>query len=78
LYGDVHDPESEVSVAIREEGGYQLMPEWGTKPANHYLPRRKTKVHIHEDELTRVDNPLKKEDIRHETSTEITLDDWLM
>ena len=78
LYGDVHDPESEVSLAIREQGGYQLMPEWGTKPANHYLPRRKTKVHIHEDELVRVDNPLKKEDIRHETSTDITLDDWLM
>ena len=61
LFGDVQDPESEVSVAIREEGGYQLMPEWGTQPANHYLPRRKTKRHVHEDELVRVDNPLKKE-----------------
>jgi sulfite dehydrogenase (quinone) subunit SoeB len=48
-------------VAIRERGGYQLMPEWGTKPANHYLPRRKTRITIHEDELERVDNPLKKE-----------------
>jgi hypothetical protein len=37
------------------------MPEWGTQPANHYLPRRKTKKHYHEDELVRVDNPLKKE-----------------
>jgi Fe-S-cluster-containing dehydrogenase component len=27
-------------VAIRERGGYPLMPEWGTHPANHYLPRR--------------------------------------
>ena len=61
LYGDVHDPNSEVSVAIREQGGYALMPEWGTQPANHYLPRRKTKKHYHEDELVRVDNPLKKE-----------------
>ena len=61
LFGDVHNPESEVSVAIREEGGYALMPEWGTKPANHYLPRRKTRMHIHEDELQRADNPLKKE-----------------
>ena len=57
----MHDPESQVSVAIRENGGYQLMPEWGTKPANHYLPRRKTRITIHEDELERVDNPLKKE-----------------
>ena len=40
LYGDIHDPESIVSKAIRENGGYQLMPEWETKPANHYLPRR--------------------------------------
>ena len=78
LYGDVHDPDSDVSVAIRERGGYQLMPEWGTKPANHYLPRRKTRINIHEDELQRVDNPLKKEDIRHETSKDVSLDDWLM
>lgn len=61
LFGDVHDPESEVSVAIREQGGYQLMPEQGTMPANHYLPRRKTKLTIHEDELQRVNNPLKEE-----------------
>ena len=59
LFGDVHDPDSEVSQAIRENGGYALMPEWGTHPANHYLPRRTTKVTIHEDELQRADNPLK-------------------
>ncbi len=61
LFGDVIDPDSEISVAIREEGGYQLMPEWGTNPGNHYLPRRKTRQVIHEDELIRADNPLKKE-----------------
>lgn len=59
LYGDIHDPESIVSKAIRENGGYQLMPEWGTQPANHYLPRRKTELRIHRDELERADNPLK-------------------
>ncbi|MDQ2926643.1 MAG: 4Fe-4S dicluster domain-containing protein [Pseudomonadota bacterium] len=42
LFGDVKDPDSEVSKAIRERGGYPLMPEWGTKPANQYLPRRPT------------------------------------
>jgi hypothetical protein len=42
LFGDVKDPESDVSKAIRERGGYQLMPEWDTQPANHYLPRRIT------------------------------------
>lgn len=61
IFGDVHDPDSEASVAIRENGGYQLMPEWGTKPSNHYLPRRKTRIQIFEDELERVDNPLLKE-----------------
>jgi len=61
LFGDVHDPDSEVSEAIRDNGGYQLQPEWGTKPANHYLPRRKTEITIHEDELKRSDNPLSKE-----------------
>ena len=64
LFGDVHDPDSEISTAIREQGGYQLMPEWGTKPANHYLPRRKTRINIFQDELVRVDNPLKKEGYR--------------
>ena len=58
LFGDIHDPDSEVSKAIREEGGYQLMPEWSTRPANHYLPRRKQQITIHEDELVRQDNPL--------------------
>lgn len=42
LFGDVKDPDSEVSKAIRERGGYPLMPEWGTRPANQYLPRRPT------------------------------------
>jgi hypothetical protein len=38
----VKDPQSDVSKAIRERGGYQLMPEWDTQPANHYLPRSVT------------------------------------
>ena len=40
LFGDVHDPESEVSQAVRERSGYALMPEWETQPANQYLPHR--------------------------------------
>jgi Fe-S-cluster-containing dehydrogenase component len=39
IFGDIHDPESEVSLAIAERNGYPLMPEWQTRPANHYLPR---------------------------------------
>jgi sulfite dehydrogenase (quinone) subunit SoeB len=74
IFGDVHDPESEASRAIREEGGYQLQPEWGTRPANHYLPRRKQHIHISEDELVRSDNPLRKEEDSHYEQGE-TLDD---
>jgi Fe-S-cluster-containing dehydrogenase component len=59
LFGDIHDPDSAVSVAIRESAGYQLMPEWGTRPANHYLPRRKTGMTVRQEDLQRVDNPLK-------------------
>ena len=59
LFGDVHDSESVVSVAIRERGGYPLMPEQGTQPANHYLPRRRTQIPIQPEQLQRVDNPLR-------------------
>jgi Fe-S-cluster-containing dehydrogenase component len=59
LFGDIHDSESVVSKAIRESAGYTLMPEWGTQPANHYLPRNKTELRLRHDELERADNPLK-------------------
>jgi Fe-S-cluster-containing dehydrogenase component len=44
IFGDVHDPQSEASKAIAERGGYGLMPEWQTQPANHYLPRSITET----------------------------------
>ncbi len=76
LFGDVNNPDSIVSQQIRDNGGYQLMPEWGTKPANHYLPRRKANITIHRDELTRVDNPLNKErQLPMPDEDEQTLDD---
>jgi hypothetical protein len=52
------------------------MPEWGTRPANHYLPRRKTRLHIHDDELERADNPLKVDRQKPQPAKgEPTLDD---
>ncbi len=59
LFGDIHDPASAVSVAINERAGYPLMPEWGTRPSNHYLPRRRTQITLHAEDLQRRDNPLK-------------------
>jgi len=76
LFGDIHDPDSTVSRAIRENAGYALMPEWGTHPANHYLPRRKTQLRIHADELERADNPLKIDGLLPKPSkAEPSLDD---
>jgi hypothetical protein len=61
LFGDVHDPDAEVSVAIRERGGFALMPEAGTRPANHYLPRRKSENRTDPRQLVREHNPLRVE-----------------
>ena len=79
LFGDVHDPESEVSKTIREQGGYQLQPEWGTNPTNHYLPRSKVKSTVTREDLTRVDNPLKDENFTKPSDDDVTLEDssWI-
>ena len=37
IYGDLDDPNSEVSRAIRERGGYVLLEEQGTRPQVHYF-----------------------------------------
>jgi Fe-S-cluster-containing dehydrogenase component len=39
-FGDLGDPESEVSKLVVERGGYELMPEMGYRPVNRYLPPR--------------------------------------
>lgn len=39
-FGDLDDPNSQVSRLVRERNGYQSMPELGYNPVNHYLPPR--------------------------------------
>jgi sulfite dehydrogenase (quinone) subunit SoeB len=39
-YGDFADPQSNVSRMTAERGGFDLMPEMGTRPVNKYLPPR--------------------------------------
>ena len=39
-FGDLGDPESAVSKLVAERDGYALMPEFGYKPVNRYLPPR--------------------------------------
>jgi len=39
-FGDLGDPDSDISILVRERGGVELMPELGYKPVNRYLPPR--------------------------------------
>ncbi|KJS34484.1 MAG: hypothetical protein VR70_17510 [Rhodospirillaceae bacterium BRH_c57] len=43
-FGDLGDPDSDVSKLVAERGGYDLMPEQGYKPTNKYLPPRPRKL----------------------------------
>ena len=39
-FGDLGDPNSEVSLMVAARGGVDLMPEQDTRPVNKYLPPR--------------------------------------
>lgn len=39
-FGDLGDPSSDVSIMVADRGGFDLMPEQGTRPVNKYLPPR--------------------------------------
>ncbi len=40
MFGDLGDPDSDVSKVVAERNGYALMPEFGYRPVNRYLPPR--------------------------------------
>ncbi|ANK80274.1 MAG: (Fe-S)-binding protein [Rhizobiales bacterium NRL2] len=40
-FGDLADPDSDVSRLVAERGGIDLMAEMGTRPVNKYLPPRR-------------------------------------
>jgi len=39
-FGNLGDPDSDVSKLVAERGGFDLLPEFGYKPVNKYLPPR--------------------------------------
>jgi Fe-S-cluster-containing dehydrogenase component len=39
-FGDLGDPDSAVSQLVYERGGFDLLPEFGYRPVNKYLPPR--------------------------------------
>jgi len=43
-FGDLGDPESDVSKLVAERGGFDLMAEMGYAPVNKYLPPRAPKT----------------------------------
>ncbi len=43
-FGDLGDPESDVSKLVDARDGFELMPEQGCKPTNRYLPPRPRKT----------------------------------
>ncbi len=40
MFGDLGDPDSEVSKTVAARAGFALMPELGYRPVNRYLPPR--------------------------------------
>ena len=48
-FGDLGDETSEVSKLVAERGGFDLMPEQGTRPVNKYLPPRPRQHEIADD-----------------------------
>ena len=54
-FGDLGDPESEVSKLVQEREGFDLMPELATKPVNKYLPPR-TKDKLTQKTLSELDS----------------------
>lgn len=78
MFGDVDDPNSPASRAIRERNGYRLMPESGANPSNHYLPRRKAHVVVDEDQITVKRREAIKAVRRSVDVEEVILDDYGM
>ena len=50
LFGDLDDPDSEVSQVTAERGGFGLLSELGYRPVNRYLPPRQPKAVLSDED----------------------------
>jgi len=48
-FGDLGDPNSDVSRLVEDRGGYDLMPELDYAPVNKYLPPREPQINVLDD-----------------------------
>ncbi len=60
-FGDLGDPDSEVSKLVAERGGIDLMPEQETRPVNKYLPPRPRDTMAETDILAPLLTPVAQE-----------------
>ncbi|HVT31072.1 MAG TPA: 4Fe-4S dicluster domain-containing protein [Rhodanobacteraceae bacterium] len=51
-FGDLGDPDSAISGLVAERDGYALMPEFGYKPVNKYLPPRPRRDGCNDNDAT--------------------------
>ena len=49
-FGDLGDPDSDVSILVSDRQGYDLLPELGYKPTNKYLPPRPRRDHLSKEQ----------------------------
>ena len=59
-FGDLGDPESDVSQLVRDRGGFDLMPEQETSPVNKYLPPRE-KRHLNTSDRSQPGSPTEQQ-----------------
>jgi phenylacetyl-CoA:acceptor oxidoreductase subunit 1 len=60
-FGDLDDPDSDISRLIREKGGFPLHPEYGTEPSIYYIDGR----------IGQTDDTSKEDDLSHKETAAI-------
>ncbi|WP_277928919.1 4Fe-4S dicluster domain-containing protein [Luteimonas aquatica] len=60
-FGDLADPESDVSRLVAERGGVDLMPQLGYRPTNKYLPPRPRRAGTEADAAAPAEDTLERD-----------------